>query len=336
MKKVSIIIPIYNAAAWLHECIDSILSQSFQDFELLLIDDGSIDNSGEICDWYHQKDGRVFVLHKENSGVSDARNDALENASGEWLLFVDADDILLPNALTVLYNAAILNRVDVVLGGSNVIVNNKEYPYHHYDLLKSDNVINYMNHPALWSYLIRASIIKKNRIRFISGLAYSEDTIFLATIAIKANGIAYIPECVYIYRRNDTSACAVKDGVMTSGHMFHAAYELKLLADAETDKAKRRFLRKKLKMLIRGGCWDFASLSFSFKNYPQYERQYLRYFDGRIGLFVMTLNARIICIRRKYIRFRDNPLTGQKGLLPNVKSIMSFDFIKSYCKRLLQ
>lgn len=90
--KISVIVPVYNTEKYLHRCIDSILAQTFTDFELLLIDDGSKDNSGTICDEYAAKDSRVRVFHKENGGVSSARNLGLDNAKGEWISFVDSDD----------------------------------------------------------------------------------------------------------------------------------------------------------------------------------------------------------------------------------------------------
>ena len=95
--KVSIIVPIYNAQEYLKRCVDSILSQDYRDFELLLMDDGSKDASGEICDAYAQQDGRVRVIHKENSGVSDTRNQALELARGTFLQFLDSDDWIEPD-----------------------------------------------------------------------------------------------------------------------------------------------------------------------------------------------------------------------------------------------
>ena len=88
---VSIIVPVYNTEKFLHRCIDSILAQTYTDFELLLIDDGSKDSSGAICDEYAVKDARVRVFHKENGGVSSARNLGLDNAKGEWITFVDSD-----------------------------------------------------------------------------------------------------------------------------------------------------------------------------------------------------------------------------------------------------
>ena len=92
--KISVIVPVYNAEKSLCRCIDSILTQTYQDFELLLIDDGSKDSSGAICDSYVAKDSRIKVFHKPNGGVSSARNLGIDNAQGEWLTFVDADDYL--------------------------------------------------------------------------------------------------------------------------------------------------------------------------------------------------------------------------------------------------
>lgn len=92
MSKISVIVPVYNTEKYLHRCVDSILAQTFTDFELLLIDDGSTDSSGAICDEYAQKDSRVRVFHKENGGVSSARNLGIKNARGEWITFCDSDD----------------------------------------------------------------------------------------------------------------------------------------------------------------------------------------------------------------------------------------------------
>lgn len=96
---ISIIVPVYNTEKYLRRCIDSVLAQTYKDFELLLIDDGSTDTSGAICDEYAEKDGRIRVFHKENGGVSSARNLGLDNAKGEWITFVDSDDYIEENFL---------------------------------------------------------------------------------------------------------------------------------------------------------------------------------------------------------------------------------------------
>ena len=102
---VSIIVPIYNVEQYLKPCLDSILASTFQDFELILVDDGSTDGSGALCDDYSQKDMRVIVIHKQNGGLSDARNAGLEKAEGDYVLFIDGDDVIHPQMIQVLYDA---------------------------------------------------------------------------------------------------------------------------------------------------------------------------------------------------------------------------------------
>lgn len=113
---LSIIIPVYNTEASLPVCIDSILSQSFTDFELLLVDDGSKDGSRAVCDRYAEKDSRVRVFHQENGGCGSARNVGLDHASGEWVYFVDSDDEVLPGGLQTLLDC-IREDVDIVMAG---------------------------------------------------------------------------------------------------------------------------------------------------------------------------------------------------------------------------
>ena len=112
---VSIIVPVYNAAETLNRCIESVLKQEYTDFELLLVDDGSTDDSGAICDRYAAKDKRIRVFHKGNSGVSDSRNLALNQARGVYLQFLDSDDWITPNATRLLVEAALQYHCDMVI-----------------------------------------------------------------------------------------------------------------------------------------------------------------------------------------------------------------------------
>ena len=113
---VSVVIPIYNVAQYLSQCVDSVLSQSYQDLEVILVDDGSTDECPKICDDYQQKDARIRVIHKENGGLSDARNAGMKKATGEWTLFVDSDDWIDQEAIAKLYQFAIENHCDIVQG----------------------------------------------------------------------------------------------------------------------------------------------------------------------------------------------------------------------------
>jgi len=113
MPKISVIVPVYRAEAFLHACVDGILSQTFSDFELFLVDDGSPDTCGAICDSYLEKDSRVRVIHQHNQGQAAARNHALAQAEGEWICFVDSDDLIHPQLLQRLYEAAVFNGAGI-------------------------------------------------------------------------------------------------------------------------------------------------------------------------------------------------------------------------------
>ena len=113
---ISIVVPVYKVEAYLNRCVDSILAQTFTDFELILVDDGSPDNCGKICDEYAEKDKRIKVIHQENGGLSAARNAGIEIAQGEWITFIDSDDWIHPSYLRVLYEAVTANGADVSVG----------------------------------------------------------------------------------------------------------------------------------------------------------------------------------------------------------------------------
>lgn len=114
--KISVIVPIYNVDRYLPKCLSSILAQTFRDYEILLIDDGSTDNSADICDTFASKYANVTVIHKENKGPSDARNVGIENAKGEYVYFLDSDDYIIPKCIEILYNNIIKNDADLSCG----------------------------------------------------------------------------------------------------------------------------------------------------------------------------------------------------------------------------
>ena len=112
---ISVIVPVYKAEKYMHRCVDSILAQTFTNFELILVDDGSPDGSGTLCDQYAQKDNRVKVIHKENGGVASARQCGIDNATGEYTIHADPDDWVEPNMLQELYNKAKELDADMVI-----------------------------------------------------------------------------------------------------------------------------------------------------------------------------------------------------------------------------
>lgn len=216
--KISVIIPIYNAEKYLKCCIDSILAQNFSDFELLLVDDGSSDNSWEICEEYAQKDSRVRVFHKENGGVSSARNVGLENALGEWLYFSDSDDELYSDAFEILLKN-VSNDIAYVMAGYVIYNDAGEETYsittRRTDVVTAQNAISqmfkpqdYLYHGYLWNKLFRTDIIKKHALHFEENIHFNEDRLFNVLYLLKIGGMkcVYTTEPVYKYIERDGSA----------------------------------------------------------------------------------------------------------------------------------
>lgn len=115
---ISVIIPVYNVEQYLHECINSIINQTYKNLEIILVDDGSTDSCGKICDSFAAKDRRITVIHKRNGGLSDARNAGLKLSTGGYIVFVDSDDYMLPDGIEYLYKLASENDADIVIGGT--------------------------------------------------------------------------------------------------------------------------------------------------------------------------------------------------------------------------
>ena len=121
MTKISVIIPVYNVEKYLSKCIESVLEQDFSDYEIILIDDGSTDTSGKLCDEYAENYSAIKVIHQQNKGLGGARNTGIEAAEGQYLLFVDSDDYIRDNIMTFLYDTAVCNDSDIVAFGMDYV-----------------------------------------------------------------------------------------------------------------------------------------------------------------------------------------------------------------------
>ena len=200
--KISVIAPVYNAEKYLHRCVDSILAQTFKNFELLLIDDGSKDWSGAICDEYVQKDERVKVWHKENGGVSSARNVGLDKARGEWVTFVDSDDWVCEDWLSTFVDN--LEETDAVVSEFNFVTSDKirpfkmdcqsEAPAHVADYLNKER-----NYGFLWCKCFNRSLIEKNKLRFDEKMSFLEDEDFVCRYWAKSKKVKVVNHVTYNY-----------------------------------------------------------------------------------------------------------------------------------------
>jgi len=215
--QISVIVPVYNTEKYLHQCVDGILSQSFTDFELLLIDDGSTDGSGVICDAYAEKDKRVRVFHKENGGVSSARNLGLDKAKGEWIYFPDSDDITVENAFDAMMKL-VSKGVDYVMCGYEVYDEGGNCTYaiseRKRQVITRDEALMEMFAPSdyryqgyLWNKLYRVSIIRDNNLRFVKGIKFNEDRLFNVEYLCCSEGdVEYSTAPIYQYVERSNSA----------------------------------------------------------------------------------------------------------------------------------
>lgn len=218
----SIIVPVYNTEQYLRECIDSILAQTYENFEVILIDDGATDNCPQICDEYAERDSRVKVIHKENGGVSSARNIGIQSAKGKYLLFFDSDDSVKPNTFERLFQLQLEKKADVICYGYY-----QEYEDHHFrnNIIKKNYFANvpiemalsiafegYNNYPgferifpSVWDKAYKREVIQNNNLRFDEYLSKAEDLLFNVAFFCVARNAYMTDESFYIYRLNPNS-----------------------------------------------------------------------------------------------------------------------------------
>ena len=210
---VSIVIPVYKTEKYLKDCLNSILHQSFKDWECILVDDGSPDGCGEICDCYHNKDNRFLVLHKKNEGVTAARRDGVGLSSGDWILFVDSDDVIPRNAIKDLYEKSTCNNVDIVIGAWEKSVNGKKriIPLMTQGYVSSDKLIRkYLEGKCYGGpvgKLFRKSLFADDIFDTPPAVKLNEDLIMNLKIARLVKGAYALPrKVVYTYVAHNESA----------------------------------------------------------------------------------------------------------------------------------
>ena len=219
---VSIIVPVYNAAkplgenkTVLHRCIDSILNQEYRDYELIVVDDGSKDESGKILDEYAAKDERINVIHKENSGVSNTRNLAIQNARGKYIQFLDADDWITTDATKSLVRTMEESKADLVIADFYRVVGENTSHKGRIDsdkVLTRDKFADYMiQNPAdyyygvLWNKLYKKSIIDTYQLKMDTSLSWSEDFIFNLEYLLHVKNVAPLQLPIYYYVKTEGS-----------------------------------------------------------------------------------------------------------------------------------
>lgn len=309
--KFSIILPIYNVEKYLSVCIDSILSQSYSDYEIILVDDGSTDSSSAICDEFAAKHTCIQVIHKQNGGLSDARNVGLKAAQGEYVFFIDSDDYLINNTVLSVISEKLNTQPDVVVfrpakwfeGSEQLLINN-------YDLSVSQEVISPYNKclelinkncffTSAWSKVIKRSLLINNHIEFEKGLL-GEDNDWYYKVISHLCSLELINAPLYVYRQRAgsiTKSYAVKN----LDHLLWIIEKwIKFVNDGELTENKK-VIRSDLARQYCNAIIGYSTLKNVEGLYPRLKRQN--------SLLQYSNNPRVITFRKL------NRLIGLRGTI---------------------
>lgn len=214
---ITVIVPIYNVEKYINKCIESIKKQTYKNLEIILVDDGSTDRCGEICDNYSKKDNRIIVIHKENGGLSDARNTGVDWAKGEYITFVDSDDYLDKNYIEKLYRA--IKKDNTEISQCGIIKFNEELKETQYIGYSENNIIttkqsiidmskeHWVENVVVWNKMYSKELIKD--IKFAKGMLH-EDEFFTYKALYNSDKISIIKDYLYYYRQNSQSIMGKK------------------------------------------------------------------------------------------------------------------------------
>ncbi|WP_297973042.1 glycosyltransferase [uncultured Bacteroides sp.] len=210
MTKISVIIPVYNVENTLRRCVDSFLVQSFEDFELLLIDDGSTDNTGAICDEYACKELRVRTIHTTNGGVSHARELGITEATGDYLIHADGDDWVEPTMLAEMYQEAMANDADIVICDfyyeeAGTVLLKRQEPITLEGKSIVCDILRGRVHGSMCNKLVRHRLYKDSNVHFPVGINYCEDALTMIKLFLHTNRVTYLSKAYYHYICNSES-----------------------------------------------------------------------------------------------------------------------------------
>lgn len=247
---LSIVIPIYNVERYLDKCVQSVRDQTHRDIEVILVDDGSPDGCGALCDGYARLDPRIRVIHKENGGLSDARNAGLDAARGEYVLFLDADDYITSDACGRL--AAFAGQgTDIIVGdglcegGENRLRHDFECPICDGPAFLKTALANDAMPMAAWLYMYRRAFLEENRLRFKKGILH-EDEQFTPRAFLAAKRVANSHVCFYRYVIREGSITTGRDLRKNARDLYSTCRELLAIYDRLPDETLRRLLTDSL------------------------------------------------------------------------------------------
>lgn len=252
---ISIVVPVYKVEDVLDRCVRSLINQTYSDIEIILVDDGSPDNCPAMCDEYARKDSRIKVIHKENGGLSDARNAGLLKATGEYILFVDSDDYIELNTCERFVQAVSRHKPELVVGNAIRIENhhNKEMRHSlntHGDTISGKEFLKHelkkgTMYMAAWMNLYKRDFLIQNKLFFKVGLLH-EDEQFTPRVFLRAGQVVGTDITFYYYVIREGSITKNKNIVKNAEHIFQTCKELDAIYDTVDDKQLKKLLKDSL------------------------------------------------------------------------------------------
>lgn len=297
--KISIIIPVYNVEKYIERCLESILNQTFNEYEVIIVNDGSTDNSGKICDKYSEINKNINVIHKKNGGVSSARNLGIDVAKGEYIAFIDPDDFIDSNMFKILYeNLKELNG-DIAICSVNEIRNdNIELGDNSGEVIsysKDDAIEGYFkgkypfNQNYLWNKLFKRSLFEK--VRLNEDITYQEDSEIMIQLLNSSDIITYIGKPLYNYdlREGSLSSGKISKGKITAERAFHSIYEY----------TRYNICEYKSKALLKYISLVFNIVIEIIKNYEEYKEEYINMITRIKEIYCELIKTKGIPIKYK-------------------------------------
>ncbi len=335
MSKVSIIVPVYNVEKYLDECLNSILNQTYNNFELILINDGSTDRSGVICDEYKKKHANIKVIHQENQGQAAARNNGVKISESEWIMFVDSDDVVHPQILEYLVRAARESGSNLsacgLLQDENLPVDFYKKSIFSYDIMHIEDAVvadmhNSNNEIIKAMYWIACTkLLKKHIVEkypFFEGKIY-EDNEVTPKWLVEAQNIAVVPKNLYFYRTNPTSTVNKKFSLKKLDYLWSLESKIEYFRTIGYYKSQRVimsdyfysavFLSKQIETELQRPDIVKKLMRQTYKKYRSYYNKY------KIHVNKATLN---------YMEYKVNPL--------QYITKQMFKRIKKFIKRIIK
>ncbi|MGL6107353.1 bifunctional glycosyltransferase/CDP-glycerol:glycerophosphate glycerophosphotransferase [Romboutsia sp.] len=336
IPKISIIIPVYNVEEYISYTLDSVLNQTLKEIEIILIDDGSTDNSKTIIEEYSKKYNNIKIIYQQNSGPSKARNRGIELAKGEFITFADSDDILPPKSLEVRYNTAIETNSDIVIGGTYKFNSKKKWMLEQHFLGDGEKNVR-QNGSVLWTVspwnkIYKSELIKQ--IRFPENLKYAEDQPFVLEAYLKADKMYSINEVVYYYRMRENNNESLTDKRHSdSANVIRQILEVwKMCCDIIDKYVENEFIANKIKSnymerLAAADIWIPVKASIISKN-KELQRDALKYsieLVENINEKVMNEQKKLIWIMTKGItdRYLFIDKSNRKLVLQLIKTVFN-------------